>query len=66
MTTTDYLIDSALVLLVLLQIRDHELTIRQLLRPLIILAIAIISYLHGLPTGGNDLVLVASSPSSAG
>jgi hypothetical protein len=58
MTTTDYLIDSALVLLVLLQIRDHELTIRQLVRPLIILGIAVISYLHGIPTGGNDLVLV--------
>ena len=58
MTTTDYLIDSALVLLVLLQIRDRELTIRQLVRPLIILGIAVISYLHGIPTGGNDLVLV--------
>jgi hypothetical protein len=58
MTISDYLIDSALVLLVLLQIRDHELTIRQLLRPLIILGIAIVSYLHGIPTGGNDLALV--------
>jgi hypothetical protein len=58
MSISNYIIDSALVLLVLLQIRDHELTIRQLLRPLIILGIAIISYLHGIPTGGNDVVLV--------
>ena len=58
MNISDYLIDSALVLLVLLQIRDRELTIRQLLRPLIILGIAIVCYLHGIPTGGNDLVLV--------
>jgi hypothetical protein len=58
MTISDYLIDSALVLLVLLQIRGHELTTRQLVRPLIILGIAIVSYLHGIPTAGNDLVLV--------
>jgi len=59
MTTTDYLIDSALVLLVLLQIRERPLTNRQLIRPLVILAIAVGNYLHGIPTAGNDLVLVA-------
>ncbi len=59
MNTSDYLIDSALVLLVLLQIREHELTTKQLIRPLIILGIAVTTYLHGLPTAGNDLVLVA-------
>jgi hypothetical protein len=57
MTTSDYLIDSALVLLVLLQIREHELTTKQLIRPMVILAVAIVSYLHGIPTAGNDLVL---------
>jgi len=59
MTTTDYLIDSALVLLVLLQIKERPLTVRQLLRPLVIVAIAVASYLHGIPTAGNDLVLAA-------
>jgi hypothetical protein len=58
MTTTDYIIDSALVLLVLLQIREHTLTTRTLVRPLVILAIAVVNYLHGFPTTGNDLVLV--------
>jgi hypothetical protein len=58
MTTTDYLIDSALVLLVLLQIKERPLTNRTLIRPLVILAIAVASYLHGIPTAGNDLVLV--------
>ena len=58
MTTTDYLIDSALVLLVLLQIKERPLTTRTLVRPLVIVAIAVVSYLHGIPTGGNDLVLV--------
>jgi hypothetical protein len=58
MTTTDYLIDSALVLLVLLQIKERTLTTKALVRPLIIVAIAVVNYLHGIPTAGNDLVLV--------
>jgi hypothetical protein len=58
MTPTDYLIDSALVLLVLLQIKERTLTIKSLVRPLIVVAIAVINYLHGIPTAGNDLVLV--------
>ena len=59
MTTTDYLIDSALVLLVLLQIKEGPLTTTALIRPLVIVAIAVVNYLHGIPTAGNDLVLVA-------
>ena len=59
MTTTDYLIDSALVLLVLLQIKERTLTTKALIRPLVIVAIAVVNYLHGIPTAGNDLVLVA-------
>jgi hypothetical protein len=60
MTTTDYLIDSTLVLLVLLQIKERPLTVRQLLRPVVILGIAVASYLHGIPTAGNDLVLAGA------
>lgn len=59
MTTTDYLIDSALVLLVLFQLKERELTTRALIRPLVILSIAVFTYLKGFPTGGNDLILVA-------
>jgi hypothetical protein len=59
MTTTDYLIDSVLVLLVLLQIKERTLTTKTLIRPLVIVAIAAANYLHGIPTSGNDLVLVA-------
>ena len=58
MSTSTYIIDSALVLLVLLQIRERTLTTRQLIRPLVILGIAVASYLKGIPTEGNDLVLV--------
>jgi hypothetical protein len=57
MSTSTYIIDSALVLIVLLQIKERTLTTRQLIRPLVILGIAVVSYLHGIPTAGNDLVL---------
>jgi hypothetical protein len=60
MSTTDYLIDSALVLLVLLQIKERRLTTQALVRPIIILGVAVGNYFHGLPTAGNDLVLVAA------
>lgn len=59
MTITDYLIDSALVLLVLTQIKERRLTTKSLVRPLVIVAIAVVTYVHGIPTAGNDLVLVA-------
>jgi len=59
MTTTDYLIDSTLVLLVLLQIKERNLTTKTLIRPLVIVAIAAANYVHGIPTAGNDLVLIA-------
>ncbi len=59
MTTTDYLIDSVLVLLVLLQIKERTLTTKTLIRPLLIVGIAVANYLRGVPTAGNDLVLVA-------
>lgn len=60
MSTSTYLIDSALVLLVLLQIKERTLTTRQLVRPLIILGIAVAAYLDGIPTQGNDLALILS------
>ena len=59
MTTTDYLIDSVLVLLVLLQIKERTLSTQALVRPLLIVGIAVANYLHGIPTAGNDLFLVA-------
>jgi hypothetical protein len=60
MSITDYLIDSTLVLLVLFQIKERRLSTKDLIRPLIIVAIAVATYLHGIPTAGNDLVLVAA------
>jgi hypothetical protein len=60
MTFTDYLIDSVLVLLVLTQIKERRLSTRALVRPIIIVGVAVANYLHGIPTAGNDLVLVAA------
>ena len=60
MTTSDYLIDSALVLLVLLQIKERKLTTQALVRPLVILGIAVSNYFHSIPTAGNDLALISA------
>ena len=46
------------MLLVLFQIKERTLTTKALVRPLVILGIAVLNYLHGIPTAGNDLVLV--------
>ncbi|MGH2874518.1 MAG: hypothetical protein ACRDL5_18920 [Solirubrobacteraceae bacterium] len=58
MSFTDYILDSVLVLLVLLQIKERPLTDRSLLRPLVIVGIAVVVYMNGLPTAGNNLVLI--------
>jgi hypothetical protein len=60
MTLSDYLIDSTLVLLVLLQIKERRLTTSAMVRPLVIVGLAVENYLHAIPTAGNDLVLVAA------
>jgi prepilin signal peptidase PulO-like enzyme (type II secretory pathway) len=59
MTTTDYLINFALIALVLFQVRDSRLTTRSLLRPVFFVAAAAFYYLKGLPTAGNDVGLYA-------
>lgn len=60
MNSSDYLIDSVLVLLVLIQIKERPMTRKALIRPLVILGIAVMNYLHGIPTQGNDLALVGA------
>ena len=58
MTFTDYLLDIALMAVVLLQIRGRRLTLTWLVVPIGIVAYAASQYLHSVPTGGNDLLLV--------
>jgi hypothetical protein len=57
MTTTDYLINFALIALVILQIRGSRCDLKTALRPLILVGAAAVYYLRGIPTAGNDLLL---------
>lgn len=58
MTFTDYIFDTVLILLVVRQIREARLDRRAILLPLIIVAVVANSYLHTIPTSGNNLILV--------
>jgi hypothetical protein len=58
MTTTDWLIDIVLILIVVRQLRQERLTRRFVIIPAVIVAYVAHTYLHGLPSGGNDLALV--------
>ncbi len=58
MSPTDYIIDSALVLLVIIQMKERVLTNRALLRPVLILAVAVFAYFKNFPTAGNDIPLI--------
>ncbi len=58
MSLSDYLLDSVLILLVLRQVRTARFDRRAVLLPLVIVAIVGKSYLHGIPTSGNSLLLV--------
>ncbi|WP_405587646.1 hypothetical protein [Streptomyces sp. NBC_01190] len=60
MTTTDWIIDIALVLIVFRQMREERLTARTILLPLGIIGWAAGNYLHHIPTAGNDLPLAAA------
>lgn len=57
MTTTDYLINALFIGLVVLQVRGRRLTTFTLVLPFAVMAYVASSYLHGIPTSGNNLVL---------
>ena len=58
MTTTDYILNAVFVFLVLRQTRESKLDRRAVLVPLSIVFFVANSYLHTIPTSGNDLVLI--------
>lgn len=58
MTTTEYLLNAAFVLLVLRQARERELDRRSVTVPLLLMLFVGARYLNALPTAGNDLVLI--------
>ncbi|WP_307544127.1 hypothetical protein [Streptomyces sp. V3I8] len=60
MTTTDWITDIALVLVVFRQLREGRLGLKSYLLPLGIVAFVASRYLHTVPTAGNDLVLIGA------
>lgn len=66
MTFSDYLIDIGLIATVLIQVRGRKLTTRALVLPLAIVGYVAVNYLRGVPTAGNDLVLVAGCAAVGG
>lgn len=58
MTTNEYLLNAAFVLLVLRQARERELDRRSVIVPLVLMFFVGSQYLHSLPTVGNDLGLI--------
>lgn len=64
MTLTDYILDIGLIAIVLFQVRGRRLSWRWLAAPLVIVAWAATSYLHSVPTSGNDLALIGLTVSA--
>jgi hypothetical protein len=60
MTTTEWITDIALLLIVFRQLREGRVDLRFFLLPLGIVAFVAHSYLSSVPTAGNDLVLIAA------
>jgi hypothetical protein len=60
MTTTDYLINSMFILIVVRQSRERELDRRSVIIPLALVAYVAHIYIRSIPVGGNDLVLIGA------
>ena len=52
-----YLINALLVLLVIRQVREHQLDLRALAVPVAAVAAAAVLFLHSVPSGGSDIAL---------
>ena len=52
-----YLINALLVLLVVRQIREHQLDLRALAIPVLAVVAAAVMFLHAVPGGGSDIAL---------
>lgn len=60
MTTTEWITDIALLLVVFRQLREGRVDLAFVLIPLGIITFVAHSYLKGIPTAGNDLVLIGT------
>jgi hypothetical protein len=61
MTFSDYLIDITLIAIVLFQVKGRRLTAHALLLPVGIVTYVAFTYLHAIPTAGNDLFLIVGA-----
>lgn len=59
MNAVDYILDAVLVATIFVQFRGRRLTPWNLILPVAIVVYFLVAYLKGVPTGGNDLYLVA-------
>ncbi len=58
MNALDYLLDAVLIATVFVQFRGRRLTPRNLLLPIAIVIYFVFAYLKGVPTAGNDTLLI--------
>jgi hypothetical protein len=58
MTTSEYLLNAAFVLLVLRQARERVLDRRSVVVPLVLMFLVASQYVRTIPAAGNDLVLI--------
>jgi DNA-binding CsgD family transcriptional regulator len=58
MTTTDYLINALFLLVIVRQARERQLDLRSVVVPLALVAFVGQTYIHSIPSAGNDLLLV--------
>jgi hypothetical protein len=56
-TTSMYVINAILVLLVIRQVREHPLDRRHMMVPVLVVGAAAMMFLHAVPTGGADIAL---------
>jgi len=59
-STTDYIVDILLILVIFRHVRPSGLTPRSALLPIAIMGWAGIHYLHGFKLGGDDVLLIAA------
>ena len=56
--TAGYIIDVLLILVVLRQVRERQLTPSSVYLPLLLIAVAWVNYFHSFTLAGNDLLLI--------
>jgi len=56
-TTSAYIVNAILILLVIRQIREHPMDLRGLAGPVLAVGAAAVFFLRSVPAGGNDLLL---------